>query len=130
MTPNAATPGCSVRESFDPLSPEFLANPYAVMTALDLDGAPVFFAPSIGYYVITRYADIEEVFKDPGTYSAAVAQAPLVPLVPEAQQILVGGHKPQLARRYPQLRLAPDQELTFHPNISFRGPQVLRVRTH
>ena len=96
MTPNAAGPGCPVHESFDPLSPEFLADPYAVMAALDLDGAPVFFAPSIGYYVVTRYADIDEVFRDPATYSAAVAQAPLVPLVPEAQQILLaGGHRPQ-----------------------------------
>jgi hypothetical protein len=24
----------------------------------------------------------------------------------------------------------PDQQLTFHPNISFRGRQVLLVRTH
>jgi cytochrome P450 len=35
----------------------------------------------------------------------------------------------ELARRYPALRLVPDQQLTFHPNISFRGPRVLRVRT-
>src|SRR5579864_183428 len=90
------TPGCLVDESFDPLSPEFLADPYAVMAALDLDRAPVFFAPSIGYYVVTRYADIDEVFRDPATYSAAVAQAPLVPIVPEAQQILLGGgYQPQ-----------------------------------
>ena len=34
----------------------------------------------------------------------------------------------ELARRYPRLRLAPDQEFTFHSNISFRGPQVLKVR--
>jgi cytochrome P450 len=34
----------------------------------------------------------------------------------------------ELARRYPRLRLARDQQLTFHPNISFRGPQVLKVR--
>jgi cytochrome P450 len=34
-----------------------------------------------------------------------------------------------LASRYPRLRLATDQRLTFHPNISFRGPQVLRVHT-
>jgi cytochrome P450 len=33
----------------------------------------------------------------------------------------------ELARRYPRLRLAPGQEFTFHPNISFRGPQSLRV---
>ena len=34
----------------------------------------------------------------------------------------------ELARRYPRLRLAPDQPFTFHPNISFRGPQILNVR--
>jgi len=57
---------------------------------------PIFFAPSIGYHVVTSYAAIEAVFRDPTTYSAAVAQAPLVPIVPEAQQILLaGGHKPQ-----------------------------------
>jgi cytochrome P450 len=89
----AAAPGCPVDDSFDPLSPEFLADPFAVMAKTE---ARIFFAPSIGYYVLTRYEDIEEVFKDPATYSAATAQAPLVPLDPEAQQILLaGGHKPQ-----------------------------------
>ena len=34
----------------------------------------------------------------------------------------------ELTRRYPQLSLVPGQRLTFHPNISFRGPQSLRVR--
>ena len=75
---------CPVHEGFDPLAPEFLADPYAVLASLPLDEAPLFYAPSIGYYVLTRYADIEQVFRDPATFSAAAAQAPLVPLVPEA----------------------------------------------
>lgn len=88
--------GCPADMGFDPLLPEFLADPYVVMAALPLADAPVFYAPSIGYYVVTRHADIDEVFRDPGTYSAAVAQAPLAPLVAEAQQILLaGGHRPQ-----------------------------------
>jgi hypothetical protein len=33
-----------------------------------------------------------------------------------------------LARRYPRLRLVPGQQHSFHPNISFRGPQTLLVR--
>jgi hypothetical protein len=33
-----------------------------------------------------------------------------------------------LTRRYPQLRLTPGQQFSFHPNISFRGPQALMVR--
>jgi cytochrome P450 len=35
----------------------------------------------------------------------------------------------ELAHRFPELRLVPGQRLTFHPNISFRGPQQLWVRT-
>ena len=35
----------------------------------------------------------------------------------------------ELTGRYPSLRLADGQQFSFHPNISFRGPQVLTVRT-
>jgi hypothetical protein len=64
--------------------------------ALPLEETPVFYAPAIGYHVVTRYADVEQVFRDPQTYSAAVAQQPLARLVPEAAEILLaGGHKPQ-----------------------------------
>ncbi len=80
---------------FDPLSPTFLADPFAFITSLQRE-APVFYAPSIGYYVVTRYADIEAVFLDHETYSAAAAQLPLVPLAPEAAQILsASGTDPQ-----------------------------------
>jgi cytochrome P450 len=96
MTATFTRDGCPVDDAFDPLSPDHLADPYAVLAALPAGGAPVFYAPSIGYYVVTRYADVEQVFRDPQTYSAAVAQAPLVPLIPQAQEILLaGGHRPQ-----------------------------------
>jgi hypothetical protein len=32
-----------------------------------------------------------------------------------------------LIDRFPTLRLVCDQQLVFHPNISFRGPQALWV---
>jgi cytochrome P450 len=89
-------PACPVHERFDPLADEFLADPYAVMAALPLHETPVFYAPAIDGYVVTRYADVEAVFLDPETYSAAAAQVPLVALVPEAAEILLaGGHRPQ-----------------------------------
>jgi hypothetical protein len=85
---------CPIHHEFDPLTPEFLRDPFAVLA--DLDEAPVFYAPSIDYYVVTRHADIDAVFHDNETYSAANAQLPLVPLDPEAGRILLaGGHKPQ-----------------------------------
>jgi cytochrome P450 len=33
-----------------------------------------------------------------------------------------------LTHRFPRLRLVEGQTLSFHPNISFRGPQALWVR--
>jgi cytochrome P450/ABC-type nitrate/sulfonate/bicarbonate transport system ATPase subunit len=87
---------CPVNHGFDPLSAAHLADPFAVLATLDREGAPVFYAPSLDYYVVTRFADVEEVFRDNATYSAANAQLPLVTVVPEAQEILLaGGHKPQ-----------------------------------
>ena len=68
MTPDCAAPGCPVRSDFDPLSAEYLADPFAVLATLPSDQAPVFYAPSIGYYAVTRYADIERVFRDPTTF--------------------------------------------------------------
>ena len=76
--PQTPALGCPVREDFDPLSAEFLADPYAVLASLPVQEMPVFYAPSIDYYVVTRYADVESVFLDPGTSSAAAAQLPLV----------------------------------------------------
>jgi cytochrome P450 len=82
---------CPVHTDFDPLSAEFLRDPFAQRT-----DAPVFYAPSIDYYVVTRYADIERVFLDPETFSAANAQLPLIPLPPVVGKTLLdGGHKPQ-----------------------------------
>ncbi len=82
----------SVHTGFDPLSEAFLRDPHACMGDLPA----VFHAPSIDYYVVTRYADIERVFLDPETFSAANAQLPLIPLPPEVGKTLLdGGHKPQ-----------------------------------
>ena len=76
---------CPVHDDFDPLSSEYQADPHAVFARLPPHQGPVFYAPVLDYYVVTGYAEIEQVFLDNGTYSAANAQLPLVPIVPEAQ---------------------------------------------
>lgn len=81
---------CPVNANFDPLAPTFLSDPFRILTSLPHD-EPVFYASSIDYFVVTRYADIEAVFLDHETYSAAVTQLPLVALVPEAAEILSAG---------------------------------------
>ena len=87
------TTQCPIHADFDPFSDAFLADP---MSQRPPDGEPIFYAPSIDYYVVTRYADIETIFLDHETFSAAAAQLPLVALDPEAIQILrEDGYKPQ-----------------------------------
>ena len=44
---------CPSVSRFDPLSPLFLTDPFAVFNSLPSD-TPVFYAPSIDYYVVTR----------------------------------------------------------------------------
>ncbi|MGH3171668.1 MAG: cytochrome P450 [Trebonia sp.] len=87
----AMAKGCPVDEGFDPLSPDYLTDPFAILANIDVEERPIFYAPSIDYYVLTRYADIEQVFRDSATFSALVAQQPLVPLAPEALKILLAG---------------------------------------
>ena len=68
----APATGCPVHAEFDPLGEEFQRDPVATMGDLP----SVFYAPSLDYYVVTRHADIERVFLDPETFSAATAQLP------------------------------------------------------
>ena len=87
---------CPVEPEFDPLAPEFLADPFAVMRSLPLADRPLFYAPAIDYYVVTRYRDIESILSDHDDYSAAAAQLPLVELDARTRQILLdGGHRPR-----------------------------------
>jgi cytochrome P450 len=75
---------CPVHAGFDPFSPGWLADPYARLHELP----PVFHAPGLDMWVLTRHADLETVFRDPETYSAAIAQDPLFPLTDEARAAL------------------------------------------
>jgi cytochrome P450 len=89
-----ATPqviACPVEHTFDPFDPAYLADPYPQFARVRR-AEPVFYAPQLDMYVVTRYSEIESVFLDPVTFSAAIAQAPLVPLSAEAQRVLTEGN--------------------------------------
>jgi hypothetical protein len=78
------------------------------------------------------------VFEDPDTFDAERANAKRHLAFGKGIHFCLGSALGKLeaqlaiaalATRWPDLRLVPDQELTFHPNISFRGPQQLWVTT-
>jgi hypothetical protein len=83
---------CPIAHDYDPLDPTVVADPYPALRHLREEG-PVFYLPSLDHYIVTRFDDIEAILKDRGTWSAANASSPLIPVCPEAQEVLNSGFK-------------------------------------
>jgi cytochrome P450 len=81
---------CPVHQSFDPLDEAYLADPYPAMSAVRTE-APAFYIPEFDMWAVTRYDDIEAIFKDPATFSAAIGQRPVFPLTSDARAIIADG---------------------------------------
>jgi cytochrome P450 len=77
-------------DRFDPFSADYLADPYPQLTEARAE-TPVFYAADLDMWVVSRYADIEAIFTDPATFSAAIAQDPVFPLADEARTTLREG---------------------------------------
>src|SRR5215210_1536917 len=79
-----------VDETFDPLSEDYLEDPYPYYARFRRE-APIFFAPKIDMWVVSRYEDILAIVKDPNAFSNAKVQEPLQALEPEAAECLKEG---------------------------------------
>ena len=75
---------------FDPFRDPYLADPYPFFAEARA-AAPVFFSPELGYWIVTRYADVRRVFQAPRMFSAANALSPIKPVCPAAQTVLNQG---------------------------------------
>jgi cytochrome P450 len=75
---------------FDPLGPEYLADPYPILAAAAA-AAPAFYCEAIDHWVVTRYHDIRQIFRTPALFSAANANSPLRPPCPMAVKALDDG---------------------------------------
>jgi cytochrome P450 len=95
---------CPVRHDFDPFDPTYLADPYPLLAELRQD-APLFYSPELRMWVLTRYRDIEAVFRDPARFSSEVVFEPIADMDPRAVEILRTRHRamPVLADAQPPL---------------------------
>ncbi len=75
---------------FNPFAPDFLADPNPWFDRY-LELHPVFYAPEMDYWVLSRYQDVRAAFRDTVTYSASNALAPITPVCPRAQAALRDG---------------------------------------
>jgi hypothetical protein len=110
-----------VDPNFDPLDPDYLADPYPLYARFRGE-APIFYAPKIDFWVVSRHEDMQNILKDPETFSNVRVQEPLHPLTFEALEKLKKGVrvKPTTSTADP-----PYQHLEVDPNMSFRGPKEL-----
>ncbi len=74
--------------AFDPFSAEYALDP-AQTLAWSREQAPVFFAPKLGYWVVSRYDDVKAVFRDNQTYSPSIALEKITPFSDEAMAVLM-----------------------------------------
>lgn len=82
-------PASALAAGFDPFSETYLADPYPFFERARAE-EPVFHSPETGYWVVARHEDIVAVFRDPETFSAALARHPVTPLCPEAAKVRDG----------------------------------------
>ncbi|WP_369031737.1 MULTISPECIES: cytochrome P450 [Streptomyces] len=92
--------GCPVSglaASFDPFGTEYQSHP-GVSMADAREEESVFYSPALDYWVVTRYEDIKEIFKDTDTFSASITLDQITPSTEETVAILVEhGFNPGLA---------------------------------
>ncbi len=90
QAPEAVVPapsGCPVNHSWSPLNEDYLEDPYVIASALR-DESPIFFSEKLGYVIVTRMEDVEEVFMNPDVYASTNVQDPVFPIGPEASKVL------------------------------------------
>lgn len=83
---------CPVSEEFDPLD---LQDPFPLMSVARRE-EPIFYNEDIGYWVVTRYADIKAIFRE---HEVFTAENTITPIVPFSEQVLTmlreGNYTPQ-----------------------------------
>ncbi len=87
MTPAKACPFSNAAADFDPFD---LTDPFPFY-AFARDEAPVFFSDRLGYWVVSRHADIKAVFDNWQVFSSENAQAPIRPMGEPGRAVMKAG---------------------------------------
>ena len=90
INPNTGAGGCPFSKQateFDPFDAAYQLDP-AEALRWSRDEEPVFYSAKLGYWVVSRYEDVKSVFRDPITFSPAIALEKISPAPEGASEIL------------------------------------------
>ena len=82
--------GCPVSQraaAIDPFADDYQQDPPEYVR-WSREQEPIFWSPKLGYWVVTRYADIKAIFRDNITFSPAIALEKITPTGAEANAVL------------------------------------------
>ena len=82
----AACPVIGLAAEFKPFSEEYMLDPYSFFKRARKE-EPIFYDPEIDCWVVFKFDDIIKVFRDPETFSAALARHPVTPICPAAAAV-------------------------------------------
>lgn len=132
-----APEGCPVDHEFSPYTDRYVANPYAWL-AKKREDEPVFYSEELGYVVVTRMEDVNEVFMNPDVFSSANVQDPVFPICKEAADILSAEDYNPVAvmsnrqppdhmriRKYTQAGFSPRRMQVLEPVIRKRAEALI-----
>src|SRR5215207_5943439 len=126
---------------FDPFDPDYLSDPYPSFAALRRC-QPVFYSAELGYWVLSRYADVRSAFRDTTRFSAANTLAPMQQRSPTAAAILRDGYRsvPTLtntdppahtrARRIANIAFTPRMVANLEPFVRDLTVRMIEERVH
>ncbi|MAI11713.1 MAG: hypothetical protein CBD27_06790 [Rhodospirillaceae bacterium TMED167] len=81
-----ACPVTGLANDFRPFDDDYLQNPYAFFQRARAE-EPIFYDPEIDCWVVFKFDDIIQVFRDPETFSAALSRHPVTSICPAAAEI-------------------------------------------
>ena len=86
VAPNGV-PISQAAQNFDPFEPGYMKNPAAFLARFR-EEEPVFYSPELGYWIVTRYSDVKEVFRNSAVFSPANALEKITPFSEQANAVL------------------------------------------
>ncbi|MFV0259670.1 MAG: cytochrome P450 [Acidimicrobiales bacterium] len=110
--------------AFDPFCAQYLDDPYTMVPELLEAAGPRYWTEG-DLWLVARYDQVEAVFDDAETYSAAVAHAPLTPIHEDAARILAEGFRP--LRTMSDLDGPEHSRIRGHNQIGLSGPRLLAM---
>lgn len=132
-----APEGCPVDHEFSPYAERYIANPYAWL-AKKREEEPVFYSAELGYVVVTRMEDVNEVFMNPDVFSSANVQDPVFPICKAAADVLAADDYNPVAvmsnrqppdhmriRKYTQAGFSPRRMQVLEPIVRNRAETLI-----